>query len=189
MRQQSCGMGRCCGSRTVCTQHVKAAQQLDNRLFSFCFIKHQTDQSGLQCRSHQKAREIQEVERVFTQVRKQINKAQEERCNRTGRTNSAGFPVGDSATFKLQPGQRTLGKLHAYKSAIYEVVSCSRNNSYRIKPYGRPGLILQRNFNELERAPHQVLRRENTPPCPPSGFSSDDEGVPPSVPARNGTGQ
>ena len=134
-------------------------------------------------------REIQEMERVFTQVRKRIDKAQEERRNRTGRTDSAGFAVGDSVRFKLQPGQRTLGKLHAYKSAIYEVVSCSRNNSYRIKPHVGPGLILQRHFNELERAPHQVLRWENTPPSPPSGFSSDDEGVPPSVPARNGTGQ
>ena len=91
--------------------------------------------------------------------------------------------------FKQQPGQRTLRKMHAYKSAIYEVVSCSLNNSYRIKPYGGPGFILQRHFNELERAPHQVLRWENTLPCPPSGFSSYDEGVPPSVPARNGASQ
>ena len=134
-------------------------------------------------------REIQEMERVLTKVRKRIDKAQEERRKRTVRTDSAGYAVGDSVTFKLQPGQRRLGKLHAYKSAIYEVVSCSRNNSYRIKPYRGPGLILQQHFNELERAPHQVLRRENTPPFPPSGFSSDDEGVPPSVPARNGTGQ
>ena len=88
-------------------------------------------------------REIQEMERVFTQVRNRIDKAQEEWRNRTGRTNSAAFAVGDSLRFKLQPGKRTLGKLHAYKSAIYEVVSCSRNNSYRIKPYGGPGLILQ----------------------------------------------
>ena len=133
-------------------------------------------------------REIQEMERVFTQVRKRIDKAQEERCNRTGRTDSAGFAVGDLVTFKLQPGQRMLGKLHAYKSAINEVVNCSHNNLYRIKPCGGPGLILQRHFNKMERAPHQVLRRENSPPFPPSGFSSDDEGVPLSVPARNGTG-
>ena len=70
---------------------------------------------------------------------------------------------------------------------LYEVVSCSRNNSYRIKPHGGPGLILQRHFNELERAPHQVLRWENTPPSPPSGFSSDDEGVPPRQVSLPGT--
>ena len=132
-------------------------------------------------------REIQELERVYTQVRKRMDKAQEEPRNRTGRTDSAGFAVGDLVRFKLQPCQRILGKLHAYKSAINEVVSCSRNNSYRIKPYGGPGSIRQRHFNELDRAPHQVLRRENTPPFPPSGFGSDDEGVPPSVPHRNGT--
>ena len=71
-------------------------------------------------------RKIQEMEGVFTQVRKRTDKAQEERRNRTGWTHSAGFAVGDSVTFKRQPGQRTLGKLHAYKSAIYQIVSCSR---------------------------------------------------------------
>ena len=126
---------------------------------------------------------------MFTHVRKRIDKAQEEQRNRTGRPYSAGFAVGDSLRFKLQLGQRTLGKLNAYKSAIYEVASCSRNNSYRTKPYGGPWLILQRHFNELKRAPHQVLRWENTILSPPSRFSSDDEGVPPSVPARNGSGQ
>ena len=33
----------------------QATQQLDIHLISFCFIKRQTGQSGLQCRSHQKA--------------------------------------------------------------------------------------------------------------------------------------
>ena len=192
MRQQFWGIGECYSSRTVCPQHI---EQRNNWIFiSSASVSSSTKLAGAVCniaatRRQTPTKNTGNGESVYTGP--EANRpgtgktALQDRSDRFSRFGSGGLSEVQSAT---RP-KRTLGKLHAYESAIYEAVNCNCNTSYRIKPYGGPGLILQRHFNELERAPHQVLRWENTPPFPPSGFSSDDEGVPPSLPARTSTGQ
>ena len=74
---------------TGCSPHQLLFHQAPNR--PEWFAMPQPPEGRLPC-------EIQEMERVFTQVQKQIDKAQEERRNRTGRTDSAGFAGGGGGT-------------------------------------------------------------------------------------------
>ena len=103
------------------------------------------------------------MDRVFRRVKRRISDAQEARRVRVGGKARCGYAVGDTVRIKLQPAQRTKGKLHAHKSELYTVVHRTRN-TYLVKPCGPNALTrtLQRHYNELKAAPPQQWSWEHS---------------------------
>ena len=101
--------------------------------------------------------QVQEMDTVFRLVKKRVKERQQKTASRRQPTPGAQFSVGDRVRLRLVPSQRRgLGtKLALYKSEPYMVIRRS-NNTHWVKPV-RGGRILQRHFEELERAPVQLL--------------------------------